>query len=122
MKKTEIGFDKFEEDFTAIPGTQFIEKADQKPKTCLNCGTQITKEYCEDYPKTCEHWTPQKPKTNFDRIKAMTVEELADFIGESMDHIEPCDACQAYKVCSATHDFDCKKSWEIWLNQEVDHE
>ena len=47
-------------------------------KTCKNCGTPITKEYCEDnYPEVCEHWTPKKPMTNADRIRAMTDEELA---------------------------------------------
>ena len=50
-------------------------------KTCKNCGTPITKEYCEDnYPEVCEHWKPKKPKTNADRIRAMSDEELAEFL------------------------------------------
>lgn len=47
-------------------------------KTCNNCGAPITKEYCEDsYPEVCEHWTPKKPQTNADRIRAMSDEQLA---------------------------------------------
>lgn len=50
-------------------------------KACKNCGTPITKEYCEDnYPEVCEHWTPKKPKTNADRIRAMSDEKLAEFL------------------------------------------
>lgn len=50
-------------------------------KTCKNCGMPITKEYCEDnYPEVCEHWTPKKPQTNADRIRAMSDEELAELL------------------------------------------
>lgn len=52
-------------------------------KTCKNCGTPITKEYCEDnYPEACEHWTQKKPQTNADRIRAMSDEELGRFLAE----------------------------------------
>lgn len=50
-------------------------------KTCNNCGTPITKEYCEEgYPNGCDHWTPKKPMTNADRIRAMTDEGLANMV------------------------------------------
>lgn len=49
-------------------------------KKCENCGTEITKEYCEGYPEVCEHWTPKKPQTNGDRIREMSNEELAKFL------------------------------------------
>lgn len=48
-------------------------------KTCFNCGTPITKEYCEGFPEVCEHWTQKKPQTNADRIRAMSDEELVAF-------------------------------------------
>ena len=50
-------------------------------KTCKNCGAPTTKEYCEDnYPEVCEHWSPKKPQTNADRIRAMNNESLAYLI------------------------------------------
>ena len=52
-------------------------------KMCKNCGTPITNEYCEGYPEVCEYWTPKKPKTNADRIRAMTDEELADWLART---------------------------------------
>ena len=58
-------------------------------KKCENCGTEITKEYCEGYPEVCEHWTPKKPMTNGDRIRAMSDEELAKFLCRLI----PGDAC-----------------------------
>lgn len=51
-------------------------------KTCYDCGTPITKEWCEGFPEVCEHWTPKKPKTNADRIRAMSDRELAEFMAE----------------------------------------
>lgn len=53
-------------------------------KTCMNCGTEITKEYCEDFPQVCEHWTLKKPMTNADRIKAMSDEELANYMAKTL--------------------------------------
>lgn len=57
-----------------------MRKGENDGKTCFNCGTPITKEYCEDFPEICEHWTQKKPQTNADRIRAMSDEKLADFI------------------------------------------
>lgn len=48
--------------------------------------------------------------TNFEKIKNMSVEELADFIAEMAE----CDRCFVY--CSG----DCKYSWEQWLKSEVE--
>ena len=55
-------------------------------KTCFNCGTPITKEYCEDWPNVCEHWMQKKPQTNADRIRAMSDEELAEFLANEISH------------------------------------
>lgn len=48
--------------------------------------------------------------TNFDKIKNMNVEELADYIAELVD----CNWCHIR--CSG----DCKYSWEQWLKSEVE--
>ena len=62
--------------------------ANEKP--CKNCGTPITKEYCEDgWPNGCDHWTPKKPMTNADRIRAMTDEELREFLCSNTQ----CEVC-----------------------------
>ena len=47
-------------------------------KTCYNCGTPITKEYCEGWPEVCEHWTAKPIPTNADRIRSMTDDQLAE--------------------------------------------
>lgn len=74
--------------FCSECGAKFVineaqpQKEDDVEKTCMNCGTEITKEYCEDFPQVCEHWTLKKPMTNADRIRAMSDEELGIFLGE----------------------------------------
>lgn len=49
--------------------------------------------------------------TNFEEIKNMSVEELADFICGLAD----CNCCPVY--CSG----GCKYSWEQWLKSEVEN-
>lgn len=79
--------------------------------TCMNGGK------CK-YEK-CEHW---KPWTNFDKLKAMSVEEMADllrgicpytlrFISESQK------AVGRQKCLSSTSCDDCRLNW---LNLEVE--
>ena len=96
-------------------------------KTCNNCGTPITKEYCEDnYPEVCEHWTPKKPQTNADRIRAMSDEELADFIlGIENDQPNYCTSCinyyAAFPHCRATDiEVGCKAAAIKWLQQPAE--
>ena len=52
--------------------------------TIQNCGSPVTKFYCEDYaPDDCDkcpNWTPIKPQTNYDRIIAKSPEELAEWL------------------------------------------
>ena len=48
--------------------------------------------------------------TNFEKIKNMSAEELADFICE----LVYCDHCP---ICCSS---DCKYSWERWLKSEVE--
>ena len=57
----------------------------------------------------------QKPQTNADRIRAMTDEELAEFIiGKSN-----CGACPNEEQCDDWHIGSCKDAWLNWLKQEV---
>ena len=50
-------------------------------------------------------------KTNADRIRMMTNEELAEFMNNGCDVIAPSENCtKAF--------YDCKKCWLDWLKQE----
>ena len=60
--------------------------------------------------------------TNFDKIKNMSVEELADTIANAM---VDCVWCPISEFCAlhnndTTQEFDsCSESWEQWLKSEV---
>lgn len=56
--------------------------------------------------------------TNFERIKAMSVEELAEFLESAID--EECWCC-AYKH-KHCHNIDCKTGYIEWLESEVETE
>lgn len=53
-----------------------------------------------------------KPKTNSDRIRAMTDEELAEYLG----YIHYCPA--PYLTCDPTK--ECKECWVTWLRSPVE--
>lgn len=60
----------------------------------------------------------EEPKklTNFEKIKAMTVEEMADFIST----ITSCDDCSC-DYCQYHIEDNCPKLYTVdWLNQEVE--
>ena len=58
-----------------------------------------------------------KPMTNYERIKSMSVEEMAEFIEKMTEHLEICTRCPAYKMCD-TH-IKCGENIKQWLLQEV---
>lgn len=62
-------------------------------KTCYNCGTPITKEYCEGWPVVCEHWTAKPTPTNAEHIRSMSDEKLAEWITNGVSS-DPCDYCK----------------------------
>ena len=59
----------------------------------------------KDYPPYLDYPKPRKPITNADRIRAMTDEELAEFLGEN-DSNFPIG--------------DHKKEWLDWLKKECE--
>ena len=80
---------------------------------CIGCtyAKDIREEwcFCDHYNApihctfaTCEHWKSRKEKTNGDRIRSMTDEELAEFI---------------YKLDNCE---DSINWWIDWLKQEVE--
>lgn len=69
-------------------------------KRCKKCGALIVSgSLCED----C------KPMTNGDKIRAMTDEELADFMAESI--------CDSVDICM--NDTPCRECRLAWLKQEA---
>lgn len=53
-----------------------------------------------------------KPRTNLDRIRAMSAEEMAIWIiSRNID----CDECPAAKMCRAFNGY-CARVFEMWLN------
>ena len=86
-------------------------------KTCYNCGSPISKETCEEFPEICEHWSPKKPITNADGIRAMTDKELADFL------IMVGDGSTPEKMVISVRDIRFEqKMWLDWLKQEIKDE
>ena len=57
------------------------------------------------------------PNTNYNCIKSMSVEEMAEFIERMTEHLEICTHCPAYKMCD-TH-IKCGENIKQWLEQEV---
>lgn len=61
--------------------------------------------------------------TNFEKIKNMSVEELADKISWLIDD---CDECPIRNFCNLYNDYKfqdfdtCSGTWEQWLKSEVE--
>jgi len=71
---------------------------------CSCCGD---KSKCDFYPSVREEG--KKPVTNYDRVRAMSVEEMAEFLAEYR--------C-VYKAPNC-REANCEKCWLDWLKQEV---
>ena len=67
-----------------------------------------------DNPRIAEliHEYHENHKTNADRIRQMTDEELAEYLGTDLD------GCVGRK-CVIDDNTDCQKCWLDWLKQEV---
>lgn len=58
---------------------------------------------------------PEKKKTNFDNIKAMTVEKMAEFL---FIKVSPCPDQEHISRCGMF--FGCEDCWVDWLKQEYE--
>lgn len=71
----------------------------------------------DDFP---QHETPKQ--TNADRIRAMTDDELADFLRDVGDCIRRCPAkigdCISSESCISSGSA-CRAAWIEWLKQEA---
>ena len=70
------------------------------------------KDPTEEYMNCTEFKAP--PRTNADRIRSMTDDELATFIYEQAD----CFCVARYGVCIKDED-TCRAAWLKWLKEEV---
>lgn len=88
----------------------------------MNCtGKRCPMQYGKVDPATCESvkYCPEAtpPKTNADRIRAMSDDELAKFLSEYTDCI-----CGVYTQECGTSEDTCIARWLEWLKEEVKHE
>ena len=98
-------------------------------RRCPKCGGTIWRLGKGEHPYYCNNckarFTESEvtvPPTNGDRIRAMTDDELADFLSKSRG------GCRALTTESYVCDYyyddnlntDCHKCWLDWLNQEVE--
>ena len=65
----------------------------------------------------CESYHSIRKRTNADRIRAMTDEELAEFItGAAYDFVERPGMCDVCDTATVQH---CENCWLDWLKQEA---
>lgn len=68
---------------------------------------------CLDYNK----WQTTK-KTHYDKIRAMSMEEIAEIMVSDCPPNYPHDDCREYKKWDGN--LDCQQCWLNWLKQEVE--
>lgn len=78
----------------------------------------VTKEFLDSCKKTAKMF--KKPKTNADRIRSMTDEELAELI-ENPVNIFHCSMCDNYNNCDCELT-DCTEYILKWLKQYTDNQ
>ena len=77
---------------------------------CRSCDHRlICKSADDDEYHVCSMYDPIMRKTNADRIRSMSDEELADFLYETETQYIPID-------------LSVENNWLDWLKQEVDNE
>ena len=85
---------------------------------CLSCEQyDREKRWCKLFNRTmvcgCSYGE-DKPKNNFERLKAMGMEELAEFLEEEITRNPH---CKPEKDC--TNDDSCIPCWLDWLKEEI---
>ena len=76
------------------------------------------KEYFEKMQDTARECIDHKPVTQFDRIKAMSVEEMADYFNGIFD----CSNCPNDMFLCESKGSVCTKYIKQWLESEVEGE
>lgn len=88
---------------------------------CGRCGHLNSRGFCNMtaciYPVLPQTTVIQKKRTNADRVRSMTDEELADFLCD----IGECDRrCPAKIGDCIFSDSTCRGAWLDWLKQEAE--
>lgn len=89
-------------------------------KTCHNCACDPVCNHTWNGWETCGNWIqkPEKPLTNADHIRAMSDEELAEFLERV--HVDPCLACcdnLYWCLRNNAPEPVCQKHFLKWLQQ-----
>ena len=89
-------------------------------ESCMNCKHVTKKE--TDFPcNECKHGVNvkdhYKPRSNADRIRSMSDEELAEFLTDH--HRYPCKYCGSCWADSESDEMGCGKGLIQWLKSEV---
>lgn len=85
--------------------------------------TTDNKDYFEKVQSVARDCIDHKPITQFDRIKAMSVEEMAENIKNAIEDCEKHCAFTKNGKCNSFGDGDvCAKGIELWLESEVQGE
>lgn len=61
-----------------------------------------------------------KPKTNYEKIKSMTIEEMADYFNNRIDTECCTNRCRYYKIGQPKCEYKCTQGYIEWLMQEVE--
>lgn len=80
---------------------------------CKNYEAEI--QGCLYMDADCVNGSEFEPFTNYDQIKNMTVDEMAEFLFEYGD----CDFCPVSSKCKIRNYENCKKNIKKWLESEV---
>lgn len=72
----------------------------------------------KDYPPYLDYPKPQKAKTNADRIRSMTDQELAVFLSRELK--QPCDYCQLEDLEGACTETLCDDAMMKWLQHPAE--
>ena len=80
-------------------------------------GRRMIMDEVKDYPPYLDYPKPHKAKTNADRIRSMTDQELAVFL--SRDLKQPCDYCQLVISDGACTETLCEDAMVKWLQQQA---
>lgn len=86
--------------------------ANMKP-TIFGMAAKVAYDIPDDYDFLVQYEPPQ-PKTNADRIRSMTDEELVEFLAP---YNSGCP--KEHGSVMACHELGCYKCWSIWLKKEV---
>ena len=86
---------------------------------CLSCKQyDRDKRWCELFKRTmacgCQYGEDKKPRNRFEMVKAMSMEELAEFLEEEITRNPH---CKPEKDC--TNDDSCIPCWLDWLKEEI---